>query len=94
MKVTASVIGMLTAIGMSVLAPAATAAPALMEIAAKHHAAKHHQVVRHSETCDPTDPKQVYDWSHWPNNPCWPCVSGDPSTTSAYPSWEVRPNCD
>ena len=92
MKLTASVVGLLTAMGMSVLASAATAeplsAPALTQVAAKHH-----HVARHSQTCDETDPKQVYDWSHWPNNPCWPCVSGDPSETSAYPSWEVRPNC-
>jgi hypothetical protein len=92
MKLTASVIGLLTAMGISVLTSAATAAPlsvpALMQVAAKHH-----HVVRHSQTCDETDPNQVYDWSHWPNNPCWPCVSGDTGTTSAYPSWEVRPNC-
>ena len=93
MKFTASAIGLLTAIGMSVLASAATAAPshapATREAPAKHP----HHIARHNETCDMTDPRQVYDWSHWPNNPCWPCVSGSPGETSAYPSWEVRPNC-
>ena len=68
---------LLTAMGMSILTSAATAAPlsppALMQVAAKHH-----HVARQSQTCDETDPKQVYDWSHWPNNPCWPCVSGSP----------------
>ena len=35
------------------------------------------------------------DWSHWSrsHHPGWPCVSGDNSTTSAYPTWEVRPYC-
>ena len=60
MKLTASVVGLLTAMGMSVLASAATAeplsAPALMQVAAKHH-----HVARHSQTCDETDPKQVYE---------------------------------
>ncbi|MEA2904294.1 MAG: hypothetical protein QOI12_1681 [Alphaproteobacteria bacterium] len=35
-------------------------------------------------------------WSHWSysHHPGWPCVSsGDSSTTSAFPSWEVSPNC-
>jgi hypothetical protein len=37
----------------------------------------------------------IYDWSHWSpsHHPGWPCVSGDNSTTSAYPTWEVRPYC-
>jgi hypothetical protein len=37
----------------------------------------------------------VDDWSHWSPSyhPGWPCVSGDPSETSAYPAWEVRPQC-
>jgi hypothetical protein len=35
------------------------------------------------------------DWSQWSpaNHPGWPCVSGSGDETSAYPSWEVRPNC-
>src|SRR5262245_11806832 len=37
----------------------------------------------------------VDDWSHWSptHHPGWPCVSGPADETSAYPSWEVRPNC-
>jgi hypothetical protein len=37
----------------------------------------------------------VEDWSHWSPSyhPGWPCVSGTPSETSAYPAWEVRPQC-
>jgi len=37
----------------------------------------------------------VDDWSHWSptHNPGWPCVSGPGDETSAYPTWEVRPNC-
>jgi hypothetical protein len=37
----------------------------------------------------------VDDWSHWSPSyhPGWPCVSGTPSETSAYPAWEVRPQC-
>jgi hypothetical protein len=79
-----SIISLLAATGLSLLASAATAAPS--SAPASSAVAKH-------QTCDESDPNQLYDWSHWPNNPCWPCVSGDSSTTSAYPSWEVRPNC-
>jgi hypothetical protein len=37
----------------------------------------------------------IDDWSHWSpsHHPGWPCVSGDASETSAYPSWEVGPGC-
>jgi|SRR5690242_5349413 len=37
----------------------------------------------------------IDDWSHWSPSyhPGWPCVSGTPSETSAYPAWEVRPQC-
>jgi hypothetical protein len=37
----------------------------------------------------------VDDWSHWSptHHPGWPCVSGPPDETSAYPSWEVGPGC-
>jgi len=79
-----SILGLLTAMGMSLLASAANAAPSPSSTSS--------DVATH-RTCDEGDPNQLYDWSHWPNNPCWPCVSGDESTTSAYPSWEVRPNC-
>jgi hypothetical protein len=35
------------------------------------------------------------DWSQWSptHHPGWPCVSGPADETSAYPSWEVGPNC-
>jgi hypothetical protein len=35
------------------------------------------------------------DWSHWSptHHPGWPCVGGEGSQTSAYPSWEVGPGC-
>ncbi len=37
----------------------------------------------------------VDDWSQWSptHHPGWPCVSGPADETSAYPSWEVGPNC-
>jgi hypothetical protein len=39
----------------------------------------------------------VNDWSHWSpsHHPGWPCISGgsDGSQTSAYPAWEMRPQC-
>lgn len=51
---------------------------------------------RDREACDPTDASQLYDWGRYgiSHNPCWPCVSGEESATSAYPSWEVRPYCE
>jgi hypothetical protein len=92
MKLTASVMGLLIAVGMS-----AAATPA---VAMAHHSAPaHHRAAgpwqSDREVCDESDASQLYDWSRGiRNNPCWPCVSGDESTTSAYPSWEVRPNCE
>jgi hypothetical protein len=38
------------------------------------------------------------DWSHWSpsHHPGWPCISSggsDASETSAYPAWEMKPQC-
>ena len=66
----------------------------------RSHVARRHVVT-------PTDPYSSYgaynyapghgadDWSQWSptHHPGWPCVSGPGDETSAYPSWEVRPNC-
>jgi hypothetical protein len=37
----------------------------------------------------------IYDWSDWSptHHPGWPCIRGEESATSAYPSWEVGPGC-
>ena len=92
MKLCASIIGALIAMGM-----ATAASPA---VAMVHHSRPaHHQTAGpwqpDNEVCDESDASQLYDWSRGiHHNPCWPCVSGDESTTSAYPSWEVSPNCD
>jgi hypothetical protein len=99
-------IAMSTSLLASAATAAPSSAPSLLRyIAATPVAAAPHRrsptphrrlaapVERNNEVCDESDPRQVYDWSHWPHNPCWPCVSGDENATSAYPSWEVRPNC-
>jgi hypothetical protein len=54
------------------------------------HAARHFGRNAHG-----SEGSDFYDWSHWSRSyhPGWPCVSGDSSMTSAYPSWEVRPYC-
>jgi hypothetical protein len=37
----------------------------------------------------------IYDWNDWSptHHPGWPCIRGEESATSAYPSWEVGPGC-
>jgi hypothetical protein len=39
----------------------------------------------------------VDDWSHWSpsHHPGWPCVSNgsEAAETSAYPTWELKPQC-
>jgi hypothetical protein len=39
----------------------------------------------------------VDDWSQWSpsHHPGWPCIStgSDGSETSAYPAWEMKPQC-
>ncbi len=39
----------------------------------------------------------VDDWSHWSpsHHPGWPCIGNgsDASETSAYPAWEMKPQC-
>jgi hypothetical protein len=40
----------------------------------------------------------VDDWSHWSpsHHPGWPCITpggSDGSETSAYPAWEMKPQC-
>src|SRR5262245_45700266 len=37
----------------------------------------------------------IYDWNDWSptHHPGWPCIRGEQSATSAYPSWEVGPGC-
>jgi hypothetical protein len=83
MKLSATVIGLLITMGTA----ASPAAAMVHRNAPAHH--------RSAEVCDQSDARQVYDWSRGIRyNPCWPCVSGDESATSAYPSWEVRPNCE
>jgi hypothetical protein len=83
MKLSATVIGLLITMGTA----ASPAAAMVHRNAPAHH--------RSAEVCDQSDARQLYDWSRGiSHNPCWPCVSGEESATSAYPSWEVRPNCE
>src|SRR5262245_16292685 len=39
----------------------------------------------------------VDDWSHWSpsHHPGWPCIgnSSEAAETSAYPAWEMKPQC-
>jgi hypothetical protein len=39
----------------------------------------------------------VDDWSHWSpsHHPGWPCIGtgSEGSETSAYPAWEMKPQC-
>ena len=83
MKLSATVIGLLIAMGTA-------ASPATARV--YRYTPSHH---RSAEVCDHSDARQLYDWSRGiGHNPCWPCVRGEDSATSAYPSWEVWPNCE
>jgi hypothetical protein len=80
---------------------AAGAAP-IQIVRHRPRAPQHHRVA-------PTDHNDYYgsynrsggegvdDWSHWSpsHHPGWPCIGNgsDASETSAYPAWEMKPQC-
>ena len=82
----------------------AAAAP-IQVVEHRRHARRHHRVA--PETQDNYGYHGSYsfnggegtdDWSHWsPNHhPGWPCIASggsDGSETSAYPAWEMKPQC-
>jgi hypothetical protein len=93
MKLGSIIIGLLLAADLSSSAFSAptiaiTEAPIIQHVAA---ALSEHAPV--AEVCNENDPNQLSDWRDRPNNPCWPCVSGDESITGAYAISEVRPYC-
>ena len=46
---------------------------------------------------NPNGGEGVDDWSHWSpsHHPGWPCISSgsEGGDTSAYPAWEMKPQC-
>jgi hypothetical protein len=70
----------------------------------RQHLRRHHRAAPAEESYgysgdaySPNGGEGVNDWSHWSpsHHPGWPCISGgsDGSQTSAYPAWEMKPQC-
>jgi hypothetical protein len=69
----------------------------------RQHARHHHRVAPAAQDNEgsygaySSGGEGVDDWSHWSpsHHPGWPCISGgsDGSETSAYPAWEMKPQC-
>ena len=93
MKLGAIIIGLLLAADLSLSASAAPAIAITEAPIIQHVAAPLSEHAPPAEICNENDPNQLSDWSDRPDNPCWPCVSGDESMTSAYSISEVRPYC-
>jgi hypothetical protein len=83
------------------------AAPAPIQIAEhrQSHAPQHHPVAPEAlesygyyGAYNSSGGEGVDEWSHWSpsHHPGWPCISSsgsDASETSAYPAWEIKPQC-
>ena len=81
------------------------AATPVASVRHRHARMAHHRAVAPSERDDGhgaygfrssrMNSSGIYDWSRWSptHHPGWPCISGEESATSAYPSWEVGPGC-
>ena len=93
MRLGAIIIGLHLAAGLSLSAFAAPAMALTESPMIRQEAAPPNQHAPVAEICNENDPNQLSDWRDRPDNPCWPCVSGDESITSAYPISEVRPYC-
>ena len=73
--------------------------------AVKHRQSRaHHRIARAPQDDNdsygayPNGGEGVDDWSHWSpsHHPGWPCITpggSDGSETSAYPAWEMKPQC-
>jgi hypothetical protein len=75
--------------------------------AVKHHphVRQHYRVAPESQdsygsygSYNPNGGEGFDDWSHWSpsHHPGWPCIASggsDASETSAYPAWEMKPQC-
>jgi hypothetical protein len=82
----------------------AAAAP-IQAVKHRPHAPRHHRVAPAAQDSDgyfgsynPNGGEGVDDWSHWSpsRHPGWPCIASggsDGSETSAYPAWEMKPQC-
>src|SRR5262245_13642520 len=70
----------------------------------RKHVRQHHRAAPAEEsygyfgTYSPYGGKGTDEWSHWSpsHHPGWPCIASggsDGSETSAYPAWEMKPQC-
>jgi hypothetical protein len=79
----------------------AAAAP-IQIVQHRPHARRHHRAAPEAQdnygAYNPNGGEGVDDWSHWSpsHHPGWPCIASggsDASETSAYPAWEMKPQC-
>jgi hypothetical protein len=82
----------------------AAAAPIQIAQHRQSRAPQHHRVAPAAQdnndyygAYSPNGGEGVDDWNHWSpsHHPGWPCIgnSSDASETSAYPAWEMKPQC-
>jgi hypothetical protein len=82
------------------------AAPApIQAVKDRQHARPHHRVAPEAQdsygyygSYNPNGGEGLDDWGHWSasHHPGWPCIASggsDASETSAYPAWEMKPQC-
>ena len=117
MKIPSTIISLLIAASLPLMASAAVALPASVPSSLREAAAAPIQVVKHRQAArrhhrvapaaqdnygaygayNPNGGEGADDWSHWSpsHHPGWPCISNgsDASETSAYPAWEMKPQC-
>ena len=122
MKIPATIISLLIAASVPLVASAAVALPSPASSSLREAAAAPIQVVKHrrsrasqhapaaQDDNDSYGPYNSYggpyshnggagvdDWSQWSpsHHPGWPCIGNgsDASETSAYPAWELKPQC-
>jgi hypothetical protein len=81
----------------------AAAAP-IQSVRHRQRARQHHRVAPTAQdnngaygAYNLNDGEGFDDWSHWSpsHHPGWPCIGNgsDSSETSAYPAWEMKPQC-
>jgi hypothetical protein len=81
-----------------------TAAAPIQSVRHRQSARQHHRVAPTLQdyngtygAYNPNGGEGVDDWSHWSpsHHPGWPCIGNgsEASETSAYPAWEMKPQC-
>jgi hypothetical protein len=123
MKIPSTIISLLIAASVPLVASAAVAQPSSASSSLREAATAPIHVVRHRQSpqrhrvapaaqgdnesygaysyyggaYSPNGGEGVDDWSHWSpsHHPGWPCIGSgsEGNQTSAYPAWEMKPQC-